>query len=88
MLAVSQFSLVSVDFILLILSLTVFLEGEDFYCYNNNSVFAANNGGAAFLMCYTLLLFLYSFTIWLIFYMIPAKYKLLSKKSIDPLSIS
>ena len=67
------------DTMLLLFGNILFLEDADFYCLNNNIVIPTNNGGASFLLGYSLHLLMFSLMLWVVFYKIPSKYGLISK---------
>lgn len=57
----------------------LFNAKEDFDCFDDAEIIPLNNSGATFLLFYTLLIFLFAFTLWIIYYKIPDKYGLIYK---------
>lgn len=67
----------------------LFAIDDDFKCDEETQIIITSNGGAAFFFVYTLLVFAFSFMIWLVFYKIPDHYGLISKtKASDKLIVT
>lgn len=73
-------SFVVADFIMMPVGNALFKKGEDFRCDNDVEVVVMNSAGATYLLIYTLILFAYSFMIWFVFYLIPDRFGLISKR--------
>jgi hypothetical protein len=60
----------------------LFEKDHDFICEGDTELIAINNGGAAFLLVYTLFLLSFSVMIWFVFYKIPDLYGLIPKRAV------
>jgi hypothetical protein len=59
----------------------LFQQDHDFICNVGTDLVATNNGGAFFLLLYSIFLFSFTLMIWYAFYKIPDNYGLISKRS-------
>jgi hypothetical protein len=75
------------DILLMLIGNILFEEDADFYCLNDTTIISSNNGGAAFMLAYSLHMILFSLMIWTVFYKIPDHYGLVSVVK-DQLDIS
>jgi hypothetical protein len=71
------------DLLMMGLGNLLFKENKDFNCLSESTVVAKNTGGAFYLLFYSILLLLYSLTLWFIFYRIPADFGLVDDKNVD-----
>ena len=67
------------DILMLSIGNILFNAKEDFDCYDDVEIIPLNNSGAAFLLFYSFLIFVFSFTLWIIYYKIPDFYGLIYK---------
>ena len=79
--ALFYFFFVVTDFVMMSFANEELYENDDYYCLEDNRLGSANDDGATFLLIFTLMLLGFSFMIWFIFYKLPDKYGLISKRN-------
>jgi len=82
-LAICYLAFVISDFIMMATGNALFSEKEDFACYDRVAIYPLNNGGAAFLLVYSVLLLLFSLMVWGVFYKVPESFGLIAKPLTD-----
>ena len=59
------------------------LRNKDILCYNNTIILVNSNLGSFYMMVYEWVCYGYAFFMWFIFYQVPKKFGVVSRRSVD-----
>ena len=77
----------SIDWMLIAIGNSLFIDDTSYKCIKSVYLIVNDGLGAAYLLCHSIFVFMFSLLIWYIFYRIPEKYGLLKSAVADRLTV-
>ena len=63
------------------------MRNQDILCYNNRVIIINSNVGGTYMLAFSLVCYLYAFFMWYIFYQVPKKFGIVSRRSVDDVAM-